>query len=407
MSWNQIKELQERRAALAQSSKAILNVAQNENRSLNADENVKFDSIMKDVEVLDQRITDLKRQATLEDSLAAGAEKRGEQREYEKSQTGKAEARKADAVGQYLRSAQIGDKFDCASPLGAEELRATTVKGSNTIGPQDFFSTVVGTAIAYNGVLGNGADIQYTSNGNPLPIFCDTDASQTGELIAENTDAANLGISYSIKTLGAYKMGSKEIVVSDEMIEDAGFDVTSWVAARAGTRIGRISNSYMTTGTGSSQPGGIMYQAATGKTAASATTFTYSELLDLYHSVDVAYRNDPTFSFMFNDSVAVFLRKMVDAGNHYIWEPGRAGEPDLILGKKYIINSACDSAFTAGKQLVGCGALSAYKVRIVNGINLKRGNELYMKAGNVVFYATMRCDGVLSDTTAFKKLVLA
>lgn len=404
MSNFRIKELDEQRADKIAELSQITEKSEAEKRSLNAVEKDAFDKVKAEIATIDFRKATLKEV----DSIRGESESKAEKRDVRQSFNQKVETAevKNNGATDFLRSAKKGDYSDFATGLTPHELR-TVVKGSNVIGKQDFSSNIIQTAASYAGVLGNGADIVYTSNGNDFPMFVAADASVSGELIAENTDAAGADVSYSIKTLKAYKMGSKEIILSQEMIDDAGFDVEAFVASAAGERIGRITNTYLTTGTGSSQPQGIVTGAATGKTAASATTFTYVELLDLFHSVDPAYRNDPSFRFMFNDTVAAFLRKMVDGAGRYIWEAGRAGEPDLILGKQYVINNAMDSAFTTGKKLVVCGAFNRYKARIVNSIRVKRSDQRDMKADNVVFYATMRVDGLLSDTTAVKKLVLA
>jgi hypothetical protein len=55
-------------------------------------------------------------------------------------------------------------------------------------------------------------------------------------------------------------------------------------------RIGRGTNQHFTTGTGSSQPQGIVTGATTGVTAAGVAAITADELIDLVHSVDPAYR---------------------------------------------------------------------------------------------------------------------
>ncbi|MFQ5518293.1 MAG: phage major capsid protein, partial [Acidimicrobiia bacterium] len=47
-----------------------------------------------------------------------------------------------------------------------------------------------------------------------------------------------------------------------------------------GERLGRIQSSQFTTGTGSSQPHGVVTASTLGKTAASATAITGDEILD-------------------------------------------------------------------------------------------------------------------------------
>jgi HK97 family phage major capsid protein len=76
------------------------------------------------------------------------------------------------------------------------------------------------------------------------------------------------------------------VKVSEELVNDAMFDV--WGQALAPDFLQAFAaaeNSYLTTGTGTGQPQGVVTGAGVGKTAASATAITADELIDLYHSL--------------------------------------------------------------------------------------------------------------------------
>ena len=78
-----------------------------------------------------------------------------------------------------------------------------------------------------------------------------------------------------------------------EFLQDVDWlDAEAFISRKFAERLGRIHNQHFTTGTGSSQPEGIVTGATSGVTAASATAFTADELIDLQHSVDPAYRNE-------------------------------------------------------------------------------------------------------------------
>src|SRR3546814_11341242 len=81
---------------------------------------------------------------------------------------------------------------------------------------------------------------------------------------------------------------------------DSSIDVEAFVRARLVTRLGRITNKHFTTGTGGSQPNGLITAATVGQTGTTGLTLTviYDDLVDLDHSVDSAYRDDRKRRFM-------------------------------------------------------------------------------------------------------------
>jgi hypothetical protein len=96
--------------------------------------------------------------------------------------------------------------------------------------------------------------------------------AEVGEIIAENTTATSADISFGTKSLVAYKYSSKVVAVPFELLQDSNVDVEAFVRKRLATRLGRITNTHFTTGTGSSQPNGVVTAATTGYTCANSTT---------------------------------------------------------------------------------------------------------------------------------------
>jgi HK97 family phage major capsid protein len=173
-----------------------------------------------------------------------------------------------------------------------------------------------------------------------------------------------------------------------------------------GERLGRTANEVLTTGTGSGQPNGIVTAASTGLTAASATAITSDELIDLFHSVDPAYRASPKCRWMFNDSTLAAIRKLKDGQGNYLWQMGdvRTGEPDMFLGKAYSVNQAMADIAT-GNSSVLFGDLSRYVVRKVRGFQVMTLRERYAENFQVGMVGFKRFDGELLNTSAVKKLV--
>jgi HK97 family phage major capsid protein len=301
-----------------------------------------------------------------------------------------------------------GERFRESAVNRYLENRTVSVGGSaaNLI-PTTLLSSLEVSLLAFGSML-QVADVMQTADGGAFDWPTATDVSNTGVLLAEETTfGASVDPTFSKMTLNAYKYSSKPILVSHEILQDSVIDLPRILGEMLGERLGRIENAQATNGTGTNQPNGLITASTVGKTAASATTFTELELIDLVHSVDPAYRSAPGVRFMFNDTVLAHLRKMQDSNGQFLWQPGmREGETDRVFGYQYSINQDMDSAFTTGKILVAFGDMSKYKIRKAGPTRLKRLDERYADTDQVAFIAFQRMDGDLINTGAIKTLDL-
>ncbi|MCP5011983.1 MAG: phage major capsid protein, partial [Aestuariibacter sp.] len=200
---------------------------------------------------------------------------------------------------------------------------------------------------------------------------------------------------FSELVLDAYKYTSKIIRVSVELMQDSAFDLNAYIASALGERLGRATAAHFATGTGSSQPNGLMTAATSAFTAASATALTRAELVALKHSVDPAYRANA--KFVFNDTTLLALKGLVDGDGRPLWQPAIADAvPATIDGDRYVIDQGVASIAT-GVRSVGYGDMSKYIIRRVKGFTLVRLVERYADYHQVGFVAFMRTDADLLD----------
>lgn len=286
----------------------------------------------------------------------------------------------------------------------------TGAAGGYTV-PEAFWAKVTETMKHFGGVR-QVAEIVPTTTGANLPWPTNDDTSNTGEILEEGTAASELDVSFGQKTLAAFTASSKMIRVSNLLLQDTGVDIEGFLARRVGTRIGRIQNTRLTTGTGASQPQGLITGATTGKTTAGATAITYTELIDLIHSVDAAYRAGGNCRFMFHDLILAYIRKIKDdsggAGvGRPIWEPSvQAGVPDLLLGYGYTVNNDMASTVATTNKTAAFGDFNAgYVVRTVAGGSMSRLTERYAEYLQTAFFGYERFDGLVQDSSAYKLLV--
>lgn len=250
-----------------------------------------------------------------------------------------------------------------------------------------------------------------TSNGRRIAWPTVDDTANSGRIKAENAavdDDNSDDVAFGEKQLDAYVYDTGMVRVPIELLQDSAFDLNSLMSDLFGERLGRLANSVLTVGTGSSQPNGIVTASTAGKTAASATAITADELIDLLHSVDPAYRMSPRCRWMFNDSSMAAIRKLKDGQGNYLWQLGdiRNGEPATILGHAYSVNQAMPNIGASAKPVI-FGDFSKYIVRKVNGFQLITLRERYAEKFQVGLVGFKRFDGELLNTAAVKHLVNA
>jgi HK97 family phage major capsid protein len=387
-------ELRRQRANIANQMKDLMDRAEQEKRSLSADENVQFDRMDKEAEELRGQIERLEKFEDLQSSVS-GHENRFKANDLEnKSKPEYRDVFKKWIVGgmENLGQEERNILFSNRSEERALSV-GTATAGGYTV-PQGFYDTLIQAQKFFGGIR-NVAYEFGTDSGNALPIPTNNDTNNMGSILAENAVASNLDVAFGQTTLNAYKYTSGIVLVSIELMQDSAFDLETFLASKLGERIGRIQNNHFTVGSGTGQPQGVMTAAVSGKVGATGqtTSVTYDDIVDLVHSVDVVYR--PKSTFMMNDSSIKVVKKLKDSTGAPLWVPGVAfKEPDTLLGYKYEVNNDV-AAMTANAKSIGFGDMSNYWIRDVKAVQVVRFNEKYMDAGQVGFVAFSRADGKL------------
>lgn len=290
-----------------------------------------------------------------------------------------------------------------------KELRAQgtspDAKGGYTV-PTQLLNKIVDSMKAYGGIA-SVAQILNTSNGQDIAWSTSDGTSEEGELLGENTETTEEDVTFGGATLGAKKLSSKIIRVSNELLQDSGVDIEAYLASRIGQRIGRGEAKYLVLGTGAGtplQPKGLAASVTSTVSTAAAATFKWTELNSLKHAVDPAYRNGPNVRFAFNDATLQVIEEMVDAQNRPLWLPSIiGGAPATVLQTPYVIDPAIPN-IAAGAKFAYFGDFNRFIIRRVSYMTLKRLVERYAEYDQTAFLAFHRFDCVLEDTAAIKAL---
>lgn len=265
-----------------------------------------------------------------------------------------------------------------------------------TLGVANFVERLEVNMLAH-GPMAQVATVIRSDNGRDLNAPYGDDTANEGDIVGEAAAvSATADPTFSQQVWKAWKLRSKKVIYSSEAEEDSFFDLFNVLADMLGERLGRGENRYCTTGTGTSQHEGVTVGAALGVTAAANNAFTSDELINLEHSVDVAYRLN--CAYMMHDTVLAFVRKLKYSGTgQYIFDFGKGGN-GTINGHNVQINNHMASAFTTAQRLVVWGDFKKYILRQVNAVRLRRNVELHSDNDQESIQAFMRSDGKIQNS---------
>jgi HK97 family phage major capsid protein len=288
---------------------------------------------------------------------------------------------------------------------GSVERRALAVArdtdGGFTV-PEEWSAKLIEAMAAYGAVRATST-ILSTSTGVDIHVPKVEDAMVSAQ-VGEEQPFTESDDDYDEAILGAYKYGHI-VKVSDELVQDSMFDIDAHVRARAARAVALKEGAKLAVGTGSNEPTGLLTAATVGVTAASATTVTFDELIDLYFSVPAPYRN--LGSWLMGDGLVKIAAKLKDSEGRYLWQPSlQAGTPDTFYGKPvrtdpFIVDPAINAVTAV------YGDLSGYWVRDAGGVVVKVLVEKYADTGQIGYRVHKRTDGDLVDGNGVRSLKMA
>lgn len=393
-----ITELREKRANLWKAMESFLDTQRNEKGVLSAEDDAKYSAMEKDLESLTNEIKRMERK----DAIEAELNKPVNAPIISKPMTMEEDEKKGRASNGYKKSFWKAMRNKANYPEVMNALQEGTDSEGGYLVPDEFERTLV-ESLEEENIFRKLAHIITTSSGDrKIPVVASKgNASWVDEegQISESDDA------FSQVSIGAYKLGTL-IKVSNELLNDSVFDLESYISKEFARRIGSKEEDAFFNGNGTGKPVGIFNAtggAETGVTAASATTITADEIIELFYSLKAPYRKKAVW--VMNDSTVKTIRKLKDANNNYLWQPAlTAGTPDTLLGRP-VYTSSYVPAIAAGKKTIAFGDFSYYWIADRQGRTFKKLSELYAATDQTGFVGTQRVDGKLILPEAIKVLV--
>ncbi|MCC5960400.1 MAG: phage major capsid protein [Rhodobacteraceae bacterium] len=279
------------------------------------------------------------------------------------------------------------------------------------------------TAQAIRGVLHATASIRaiaavVTVEASSFDVLVDHSDVSTGwasesGAVAESDSPAIDRIPIRLHELSAMPKASQRL------LDDSAFDIEGWLAARIASKFARAEAAAFINGDGVDKPRGFLTHSdipdelwewgnlgyiATGAAGDFAITNAADAIVDLVYALGATYRANA--AFVMNSKTAGAVRKMKDADGRFLWSDGlAAGEPARLMGYPVLVaedmpdiaDEACAIAF--GDFEAGYTIAERPDMRVLR--------DPFSAKPHVLFYATKRVGGDVSDFKAIKLLKFA
>ena len=369
-----IKTQAEVRTNLIAQMREVLDFAEGEKRGLSAEEQVKIERLEAEVDSRDAAIATAQKVAERESRAVEAAQG-----------FAPAEIRTTND-GDLLRAIALGES---RGHEFVRETRAALVPSSNTV-PQSFYDQVF-TIAQLVGPMLTTSEVFNTSSGESLIIPTVTARSSIGS-VAAGSAITESNPTFSSITLAAEKYAAL-VSVSSELVSDAGFDISSYIAEQLGTALGLSANSVLTT-----KLAAAAGSVVTGGTGVSGVA-TYENLIDLVYGIADGARVLPGLGFQMSKTGIAAARKMKDGAGNYIWSDSAIpGQPATLLGYSVYENPGV-AATGVGNKSVLFGHLPSFKVRVAGGIRVDQSSDYAFNTDVVTYRGIIRLDGGLTHAT--------
>ena len=204
---------------------------------------------------------------------------------------------------------------------------------------------------------------------------------------------------------------------SQSMLDDAAFDLESWLASEIAMEFARAEGAAFVNGSGTNQPKGFL-KATTSALGDGSRAFGSVQyigtgsasglgdapdltLIDLVHTLKAGHRQGA--AFVMNSATLAEVRKLKTVDGAFLWQPGLVeGQPDRLLG--YPVVEAEDMPDIAGGAYPIAFGNFRHGYLIAERSATQVLRDPFSNKPFVHFYATKRIGGQVLDSAAIKLL---
>jgi len=319
-----------------------------------------------------------------------------------------------DGFTAYLRTGQ--PNADISGLAAPGEVRNAQGEGSSTAGgytvPGEFREKMIEVRKAFGGFEAEVETLN-TSNGRPLEYPTNDDTANVGDITAESAAVASGNdLVFGQVNLGAYKYTSAgtganlPVRVPVELIDDAFFDITGFLARKLTQRIKRKQAPHWITGTGVGQPKGVIAASLTAdRDLDTADTPDYEDLVETQDLLDEEY--DGNAKWLMRKSTWTMIRLIVDLNGRPLVQSsteGIAGRPArTLLDRPVIIDEAMPVLSSAADTFaIAYGDFrESYIIRRIGDTVVFVNPYSRASNGEIEYHAWERADGNIQNRSSY------
>ncbi|KPP87231.1 MAG: phage major capsid protein, HK97 family [Rhodobacteraceae bacterium HLUCCA08] len=321
------------------------------------------------------------------------------------------EAPHQKAFAAYLRSGD-DDGLRGLDLDGKAMTTAVAADGGYLVDPQ--------TSETIKSVLDSSASIRAIAN------VVNVDSTSYDVLI----DHTEMGAGWATETDPATETGTPQIdrisialhelsalpKVSQRLLDDSAFDIESWLAGRIAAKFARSEAAAFVNGDGIDKPQGFLTApqvdndiwswgnlgyVVTGSDGDFDTSNPGDAIIELVYALGAEYRAGA--SFVMNSKTAGAVRKIKDADGRFMWTDSMAaGQPAQLLGHPVLIAEDMPDIASDASAIAFGNFAAGYTVAERPDLRVLR--DPFSAKPHVLFYATKRVGGAISDYAAIKLL---
>ena len=276
-------------------------------------------------------------------------------------------------------------------------LRRGSAGSGNFIVPDTFEQKLV-KGLTEKSLIRKLGTVMKTNTKMRIPtIIADGEAAW----IPENEPVQFSEAVYGEIVLDAYKLAHK-VVVSDEMLEDANFDVEDYIRQLFVESVSAAEELALFIGDGNGKPTGLLHQTSIGWVSEKAGDITYDDILNLIHSVKSPYRKNAVL-VMSEDAITKLLSIIHYHGNSP-WDVSlKDGTSKTLFGYPVYTTNYLDRVLPGTKPVL-FGDFSYFWIGERGKRSVKRLVERYADQGQVAYITSERIDAKLVLPEAIKSL---
>lgn len=405
-----LRELYDKRNKLIDNARALVDLAEKEQREFTAEETQQYNSMVDDAFKIGEEIKREEQLRALESQKdVEGPEPIRPEPDDQRNlpANGRESGEYRAAYDSYLRGG--------LPALAPEEVRALQADndelGGYLLTPLQFVRDLI-KAVDNAVYIRQWATVHQVPNADSLGVPTlesdPADADWTTELATGREDSS---MGFGRRQLHPHPL-AKRIKISRKLLARVP-DAEQLVMARLAYKFGITWEKAGLTGSGAGQPLGVFTASDDGiptsrdvSTGNTATSIQFDGLIEAKYALKQQYW--PRARWLFHRDGGKQIAKLKDGEGQYIWrESVRVGEPDRLLGLPTFLSEYAPNTFTTGLYVGILADWSQYWIADAMDMEIQRLVELYAETNQVGLIGRLESDGQPVLPEAFVRVKLA